>query len=336
MRRLPLPRLRRGGIPVEDGKQFIRFIRYWRPMEIRSDDAAGFRHPFEIVARYDPGDKQWEIQHSGDSMVDHLDVEAPPQKWDYLPRETRFRFGDKAPGGLVTPWLSEEPWLPVNDFRAVGTDASAFAKGEEIPKALQEMGVAEPDRLDLSENTVTIQQGGSPTERAQRRLARAADVILNVERERARLDTDGKTIFVTLDPPKRKLPWITIQANRYEEVAVADSISEQIAAGVGDTGLDRLLIGRVYLVSPRGAAPGSSPDETWRAVVDQQLFWNPLHATNREISTFQPLDLNLSPAIAGGVAQGLLDTFLEDIEQNDAAASAFLSKAQVIGRFWTV
>lgn len=333
---LPMPRLRRGGIPVEDGNRFIRYIRYWRPVEVRSDDAAGFRHPFEIVARYDLGDKQWEIQHSGDSMVDHRDVEAPPQKWDYVPRETRFRFGDKAPGGLVTPWLSEEPWLPVDEFRAVGTDAAAFAKGEEIPEPIRALGVVDGDVLDTSDNAITIQQGGSPTERAKRRLARVADVVLNVERERAALDTDGKTIFVKLDPPRRKLPWITIQPTRYEPVAETGSISEQIAAGVGDTGLDRLLIARVYLVSPPGQAPGSTPDETWSAHVDQRLFWNPVHGTNRDLNTFEPLDLNLAPAIAGGVAQGLLDTFLEDIEQNDAAASAFLSKAQVVGRFWTV
>ena len=100
---LPLPRLRGGGIPVEDGKRFVNFIRYWRPMEIATDDAIGHRHPFEVIARWDPGDRRWEVQLFRDSMVGHRDVEADALDWDALPRETRFRFEDRNPGGKTIP-----------------------------------------------------------------------------------------------------------------------------------------------------------------------------------------------------------------------------------------
>jgi|GEM_PF-5966540 len=334
---LPLPKLTRGRIPAEDGRRFVRFIRYWRPMEIGTDDDAGYRHPFEVLARWDTGDKRWEIQHYQNSMVGPLDVEAPPLTWDAAPRETRFRFGGKAPGGKVTPWLSEEPWLPVEDFRAVGTDASPFAAGEEIPETLLDLGVAEASRADTSGGTISLPESGTPADRARRRLARAVDIVLHVERERVRLEADDEGgVQVTLDLPTRELPWISVQPQRFEPTPAPDSIQAQIAAAVGDPGIDSLVVARLYLVSAAGSAPGAPVDETWIPIVDQKLYWNVEHATNRDINTFEKVALPGLPALAGGFGNSQIDAITKEIEQNDAAASAFLSEARVVGRFWTV
>jgi hypothetical protein len=339
---LPQARLRNGLIPAEDGRQLFRFIRHWRPIEITADDARGYRHPFSAVMNWDPGDKRWEVQFFRDSYVSgtHVrEVEGPPLDWDYLPEATRNRFGDDDPGTDVVPWLSEEPWLPVNHWRSLGTDAAlTFGDAETIPQPLLDLGAGTGDevRINREELTFTISRGGTPAQRENRRLCRAADVVLNLSRERVRLDAgaDG-ALTAELDPPSRQNPWITIERGRFEPAGEIGSVLEQFAASLDDTGVDRFLVARLYLLSPPGEPEGSEPSSTWSPYIDQAIFWNPQYRIDREINLVEPLRLTFPTGLAGGVGDGLISATLADINLRDALASALVSDVRVTGEIFT-
>jgi hypothetical protein len=343
--RLPIPRLRAGSIPHEDGRALIRYIQYWRPLEVTTDDVRGYRHPWQVAMRWDGETRQWQAQFHRSSYVAGpaaREVEGPALRWAALPRATRARLGED-PGRAVSPWLSEEPWLPcpADRWRRLGIDAEPVLEGsgEVIPQALRDLGATtagEQIRIDRSEQTFTVSRNGPPVERRRVRLVRAVDIVLHVPRPRVRLAAaDDGEIAIELELAAGDAPYVTIQRGRYDPaLEVGDTLS-QFAAALDDDGIDRTLAARVYLLSRPGAPDGSPVDRTWRPYVDQGLFWNPQHRTNRELNIVEPLRLRFPTGLAGGAGDTLIQNTLADINQRDALASVLVSQASVVGRFFT-
>lgn len=332
---LPSPKLRNGGIPAEDGAALIRFIKYWRPLEVFADDVLSFRHPFEVIPRWDGGQGRWEVQLFRDSYVAEDEVEAPALSWEEVGRATRERIGDE-PDGPVVPWLSEEPWLPVRDWRPIGTDAPPLGPEEVVPEFFEERGVLSRVEASTNGEALTFALRGSPEERANRRLLRGADIVLHKARARARLDVIDEKLVVVFDPPGRRRAWITIQQGSFEGDVVLEGIAEQLVSGLTDSGIDEMRVATVYLLSPQGERDGAVPDERWIPYVEPALWWNVNHDSSRDVNIVEPLDLGFNIPLAGGVAQGAIDSFLDDINLKDAVSSAIVSKARVLGYFWTV
>ena len=343
--RLPLPRLRSGRIPHEDGRDVVPWVSYWRPLEITTDDASGYRHPWQISLRWAGERDQWEAQIFRDSYVGGpaaREVEAPAMPWRRLPRVTRTRYGDKDPRTPVSPWVSDEPLIPLPAaiWRSLGKDADPVlaGSGETIPQPLLDLGAGTGDelRVDRVEQTFTLSLGGSLAERSRLRLVRALDIVLHVERQRVRLDADtAGELSVVLDLPAATAPYVTAQRARYDPALVPGSILEQFTAALDDTGIDRRLVGRVYLLSRPGAPDRSPIDGTWQPYVDQGLFWNPQHRTTRELNIVEPLRLRFPTGLAGGVGDSLIQATLADINQRDALASLLVSQASVTGQYFT-
>ena len=105
---------------------------------------------------------------------------------------------------------------------------------------------------------------------------------------------------------------------------------------MGDDGIDRLLIGRLWLLSPAGAAPGSEPDQRWSAYGENKIFYHLDYDVNVDIDVIDSLDLGFTIPLAGGVAQLTISSLTAEMQANDALASAFLSRGKVVGRFRTV
>jgi hypothetical protein len=345
MLRLPIPRMRGLGLPVEDGVAFIRWVSAWRPLEISTDDARGYRHPFQVTARWDREEARWECQIFRDSYVGGpiaREVEAPAQAWAELPRATRARYGEQNPGAPVSAWLSEEPWisLPETMWRRVGIDADPVQAGsaEVIPRPILDLGAATGDEIQIDREalTYTISRRGGLVDRSRIRLVRAVDVVLHVARPRVRLGADQRgDLTIELDLPARDEPWVAPQRARWEPATQAESTLEQFAAALEDPGIDEALVARVYLLSRPGAPEGSPIDGTWTAHVDQGLFWNVQHRTNREINVIQPLNLRFPTGLAGGAGDAIIGQVLDDINQRDQLASVLTTQARVRGAFFS-
>jgi hypothetical protein len=328
------------GISIKDARALVRWIRYWRPLTVESDDAIGFRHPWQISARWDAEQKRWEMQIYRDTYVANREILAPPMRVDEVPEETLRRLdGDKLDRSeKVRPWISEEPWIPVPEMRNVGTDSITIGEGSEpIPEYFQERGVVSGDQVVVGVQSLSVRAGGSPVEREKQRLLRAVDVVLNQPRPRAGLQADEEgRITVDIQPAGSPQPFLTIRGARYLPPSEAAGSAEQVAAAIVDDGIDQRHVGTLWLLSPPGTSRDSEPDETWQPYGQHFEFWSLDHDINRDLNVFEPLVLELAIPLAGGVAQPLADAFLDNLEQEDAAASAILSQAKVEGGFWTV
>ncbi len=345
MRTLPIPRLRANSIPHEDAEAVQKFVAFWRPLEVSTDDARGYRHPWQVAMHWNTDAKRWEAQFFRNSYLGGpmaREVEGPEMAWKDLPRATRRRYEEKDPGTPVRPWLSEEPMIALGEtrWRRLGKDAGPTLQGtgETIPEPLLDLGAATGDeiRIDREELTFTISQNGSPVDRAKVRLVRAVDLVLNVARQRVRLEADDRgEIGVTLDLPAEESPWVTVSRARFTPASQAEGTLEQFAAAIDDTGVDQMLAARVYLLSRPGAQDGAPLDGTWVPYVDQGLFWNPQHRTNREINIVEPLRLRFQTGLALGAGDAMIQGALADLNTRDALASLLISKARVVGRYFT-
>lgn len=337
---IPAPPLTPRGPRLSDARRLVALIGRWRPLRVEADDAAGRSHAWRISGGWDQGQERWEIRIDP-GYVNGAEVLCPTQPLAELPEETLARL--EAAGGdlpeTARAWLSDRPSIGVSRWRSVGTDAVAFAGAaiEEIPEYFLPLGVVPPDLIRNDGAQITQTLSGTSEQLRQRRLLRAVDVVLNQPRASARLEVgEGNRPEVRLALPGDARPFLTIQADRYEPAAEAGSIQEEFARAVSDEGIDRLLIGRLWLLSPAGAAPGSEPTAAWTAYGENAVFYHLDHDVNVDLDVIEPLALGFTIPLAGGVAQLTIQGLTEEINANDAFASAFLSKARVVGQFRTV
>lgn len=339
---LPPARLVDGGIDDVDARALIDWIRWWRPLKLRVQHGLGFRHPWDLSARWRREKNRWEIAIEP-GYVNGQEVESPAvPDADDVPIETLYRPRRLADGRTVIPrpWLSESPWIPVpaERWRTVG------AAGETVPPYFARLGVKTPEGLGTStadEFGLSTNLGGTLEDRARARQLRAVDVVL--EQPRPRVETvieAGPTgqaqLVASIAAPVgfEAAPRVQLRREPDTPEPTVGSIQELLATGGVDEGRDRIRLGTIYLLSPPGAV--GEPDATWQAVPVNREFWNLNHAVTRELGLVEPVRLNLGVPLAGGVAQGLIEASLSSLASDDAVAAAFLTRARIVGRFWTV
>lgn len=331
------PPLAPGGPRLRDARRLVRWIARWRPLRVVSDDASGHAHHWQISGAWDGALKRWEL-HVEPGWVNGEEVATPPMLVEQLPEITLERL--KQAGDLPTrarSRLSDHPSIPVTEWRAVGTDADPLREVEEVPAFFLERGVVPPDPISTANQTLTFSQLGSPEQRVRRRLLRCVDVILNVPRPVARLQIldDGRPA-VAIEPARGE-PSLSVQAERFDPAAESASIQEALAGVVDDDGIERLRIGRLWLLSAAGAAPGSEPNQSWTPYGQNEVFYSVDFDVDRDIDVVEPFEYQ-PPAtgLAGGVTTVTVNGILADARANDALAAALLSRARITGAFRTV
>ncbi len=332
------PALAPGGVRLADVRRLVAWIARWRPLRVVADDAIGRGHPWRISGGWDAGQGRWELRLDP-GYVNGREVLCPAQPVDELPEETLERL--KLAGELprqARARLSERPSLPLPGWRAVGTDAFAVdGSGEEVPGYFLERGVSAPESVSTSGQSLTTTQSATGEQAKARRLLRCADVVLNQPRPAARLAVgEGNRPEVRLHLPGDATPYLTVQAARYTPPGEAGSVREQFSTLLGDDGIDRFLVGRLWLLSPAGAAPGSEPTTAWQPHGQNFVFTHLDHDHAAALDVVEPTPLGFTVPLAGGVAQMTISSLTAEMEANDAYASAFLSTAQVTGGFWSV
>jgi hypothetical protein len=336
---LSAPPLTSRGPRLADARKLVRLISRWRPLRVSADDAVGRGHHWRISGGWDAGQQRWEVRIDP-GFVNGQEVLCPSQPIEEVPEATLERL--KAAGGdlpaRAQAWLSEGPSIGISRFRAVGTDAvSVDGSGEEVPEYFLEAGVAPAEAVSTAGDTLTRTETANSETARTRRLLRCCDVVLNQPRPSARLEVGADNRpEARLVLPGDTRPFLTVQPDRYQPPGEAGSIQEEFAGALADSGLDRLLIGRLWLLSPAGLAPGSPPDVTWQALGQNEVFYSLDHDVNVDINVIEPLDLGFTIPLAGGVAQLTIAGLTEEMQRNDAYASAFLSRARVTGAFRTV
>lgn len=329
---LPIAKLVENSIDDADARRLIDWIRWWRPLRITRRAAGGFRHPWDITASWRADKNRWEITVEP-GYVNAAEVEVAASTLDALPAATTARDPE------ANPWLSERPSIPIPErlFRSI----DGAAGGESIPPFFARMGVRTADTVTQSEFGLTTSLGGTLEDRAQARLLRAVDIL--VEQPRARVETVIERgpggiaqLVANLTTPADTAPRLVLRRDAYDPAPLPGTIQALLASGAADEGRDRLKIGTLYLVSPPGAASTAAIDGSWQAVPVNRTFWNLSHALTREIGVIPPFRMSLGVPLAGGVAQGIIDAQVNAYAAADAAAAAFLSRATIRGRFWTV
>lgn len=337
---LPIPRLVDDGIDDADARRLIDWIRWWRPLKATRQAALNFRHPWDIAARWNAERARWELRVRA-GYVNAREVETPVLDEGDRPEDTKWRAASRA-------WLSEGAWIPVPRrlMRGLGVDASPGADPEPVPPYFLALGVLPAESATTTADAfgLTTNLGGSLTERAEARKLLAVDIVLT--QPRARLETvtetgpgGRETLVVSLSVPgdAETVPRIALRREAYTADPAPGGLAELLAAGETDDGLDTLRLGTLYFLSPPGATR-LEPDATWQAVPKNEVFWNLNHAAAVEVRAFPPLRLSLGAAgaLAGGLAQGIIEQQLGAIAAADAAAAAVLSRGSVAGRFWSV
>jgi len=336
---LTVPPLAPGGPRLADARRLVRLIGLWRPLRVMADDAIGRGHAWRISGGWDEGQRRWEIRLDP-GYVNGQEVLCPPQPLDELPEPTLDRLGLRSGdgSGSARAWLSERPSLGISRFRRVGTDAAALAvETEEVPAYFLDRGVVPPDAVSTQGQTLTRQATDSGETASTRRLLRCADVVLNQPRPSASLDVgdDGRPL-ARISLPRDPAPFLTVQPDRFQPRGEALSIQDSLAGVLDDDGLDRLLIGRLWLLSPPGLGHGSAPGPAWEAHGQNFVFFHLDHDSRTEVDLVEPFEIPPQSPLAGGVGIPSIRAITDEMRRDDAFAAAFLSRVRVEGAFRTI
>jgi len=170
----------------------------------------------------------------------------------------------------------------------------------------------------------------------RRRLLRAMDIVLTIPKPSAApaLVDDGRggvSLSVTIEPAPPGNPGL-YTTKRFIAQPLAPTLQDQLATGQPDSAFVERLVCTVYLLSPAGAVLGSDPDHTWQPWVRHYLFYSRAFAHKADIDEIPALNAGL----AGGAADAAVQNQLDALNQADAAASLFLSRAAVEVSDWSV
>ncbi|MGE0412012.1 MAG: hypothetical protein AB7I98_03925 [Verrucomicrobiales bacterium] len=323
-------------------------VREWRQMlqwalahlrgEVTTVGGAGERHPWHCRVEFDPVQGRWRVQvkaglvgrltGSGQFLLPETLARIPAAM---APEATRERLG--ALKGGLDAFLSEEPWLPVNQFRAIG-DGEGQGVIESVPTFFRSFGVGPV----------------LPGERQEipRRWLRAASVILT--QPRPYLSTGWQTgadDIVSILPSARLhaqvagagrelLPATISLAADYREQN-PELLLETLARGGDDDTSDRRLVATLYWLSPPGEnKPGSKPGDGWEVFVRHELFRNLSYAVHVPRIAEEPSRPLFLTGLAGGVADVLIAGLQRVIDDNLSNAATAANLARVRGSFWSV
>lgn len=344
-------------IPHEDWNMAVEEYRRNRPLVCGSKADGGWRHPWKPSLEWDGTLEVWRVTIKP-GFVNGGEVETV-MNLSESPDLTKARA--KADESIligktrVAARLSEEPGIPIRAWRSIGPDANSTgltlnstATGgtvnyESVPAFFLAMGVGGPPVQKFSTTSgITTQVGG--TDKSDERLLRAVEVVLVKSRPAvisewtlgAGLNDNSIAQFdvvyagaVEVD----ETPRIDVRTS-YSPLDPQDPL-DRLKGNWQDEGRDELHICTLYLVSPPGADLGSKPDSTWDTFHQSHVFWNLNHATNILPVTEEPTPLRFPIPLANGIAQGLINSIVADLNDRYDAALEFVNNRSLEGRFWT-
>lgn len=330
-----------------------------RPLIVKGDYRGGWRHPWQVSARWNESIERWEFNLNA-GFVNGVDVEMNVPR-DGAPKPTLDREDDESKE-TVTAYLTDESFMPINpqSMRAVGSDADAtgttgsFGGGlkvnyERVPAYFLALGVGETPKQTLTSLGGVKQQIGNLDDEAEKnasgviRLMRVSEVVLTQDRLAASTSlTLGNGLsgsFVRLDVGYQSAPNAKKNARisvvRKTEPKEPVTVEQQLRGAWADDTFDELHLATIYLVSPAGASAGSVPDKTWKAYAKHHVFWNLNHTTNRLSPPPEYRSLALPIPLAGGAATSFANQTLAAINDAGDRARKFLNSRDISGRFWT-
>ena len=308
--------------------------------------SGAWKHPWQVSAAWNPDLGQWEAEIQP-GFVNGLDAEVSLRA-EEAPEATLVRLGlkpDKAGDDAVDAWLTEQPRLPLTQWRAIGSDAppeSVSLSGpgdivtshESVPEFFLALGVTAPPRELFSPS--------SPAPGT--RLLRATEIVLRKDRLTTGSDwTFGAGIDGTfaqfnvtyhLPPGARERAYLRC-ATKYVPPQPPDPI-QQMQGVWEDEGYDPLHIATVYLLSPPDAPAGSEPGPEWAPHMRHRVFWNLVHATNLQPPEGGSDNMTLFTGLAGGIADPIFNEMLATINDKNDALMEFLGNRTIEGHFWNI
>lgn len=229
--------------------------------------------------------------------------------------------------------------IPQEIWRGLGTDAPGST--ETVPKELLDLGVLPPPTVRETETGLVTELGGVVADRAQARLARACEVVLQHGREVVSLtpvaDERGTpTLRVDFARPEPRGPRMSLRREWPDELAPQDP--GYLPAGgavIADEGIDELRIATIYLVSPRGEPEGSVPDQRWQAVVRHRVKRNVAYEVlGPDTRILEPLRFPwLGQSLGLGAGGRIIDSLANDLRDRAAELDAILGGLRTQGRF---
>lgn len=344
MRKKPIQRI----VRTSNWNRFVDFYFRHRIRQVISLAGEPWRHPWFTTVTWDAVEEVWtaaikpgacpSASSSGDPTLSIPHRMAPVEVLD------RLGLAESESDDLLTAYLSEGAplVLPVDQFRAVGTDAVATGESSEaVPEFFTRRGVVGPVVNETqSGSEVVIRVEGVAAERASARLLRACDLVIGHDRLVTRTEVipseslDGVEVafsrasgaVVTPDP------YLYVE-RKYEPVPDLDLLSLLEGLQV-DGGKDTHHLATVYLLSPPGLPAGSEPDGTWQGFVDHHVFWNLQYLSRFNTVTIEPTRVAVPfPTLGqgelgriGGIFTGAINERIEELE-------AGLAQVENTGRF---
>jgi hypothetical protein len=274
---------------------------------------ASWRHPWQTQAGYSPRSGGWFAfvnpgLVNGEAPIVRTTATEQRQQtgrtWHKNPLTGKPFFSDPIfnrtePGGgtekrIIEVPLYLSPAIPLR-WRPIGFDG---LPGSALPLFFRRLGAAARPGTQIGTDTdLALADTSAFTEQPPEglRLLRACDIILHQPRAAVSssfqfLDPIAGQGFarqtITLTAPQTG-DRLRLFAGDYDGTPNVFSPLN----GYTEDAFDEMKVCTIYLLSPRGAALGSSPDGSWTPYVQHDLFWN----LNYRTPAFQPV-LNIQGA----------------------------------------
>jgi len=307
----------------------------------QSRESGGWRHPWQTTARWDPRALTWAIQIQP-GYVNAAETDCPRMSAELAPAVTRQRLeitGGGRQRQLITPWLSEGPWIRINPtlWREIGTGSIGT---EPVPAFFSALGVEGADQLVINEEDESVSLvAAAPVPADRRRLLSAVDVVLTVPKPVVEATLvegpGGPTEFTWSVSPARGNPAVSV-TRAYAPQLPPPTLQEQIITGRTEDPFTTRLLATIYLLSRPGAPLGTPIGPDWQPMVKHSLFWNRIYQSKVILNLVPSAPLVSTIPLAGGAGQGIIQSILDDLNAQDAALSAALSRATTLTTYGSI
>ena len=238
--------------------------------------------------------------------------------------------------------LTDEPWIPINSWRDVDGQMGS------IPQYFAMRGVRKDSNYSINSDMQTVVENVTQPDPSlpKRRYLKSADIWVEMARATYSMNITTPGNIFTGEILNYDVTFNSMSLNvlgdrpRLEIGAMmppksVPTIEERLNGSYQDDGIDRCLVGTVFLLSPV-----ESPDadlSTWTPYAQVRCGWNLMHAAKNRapVNTVQsPTTAFIAIYAATSVLvvppNGLLDAELQRI------MAAVLNDTSNDGRFWSI